>query len=147
MCFPKHFNIMATACRPLWRELNHLVSSSFPQPASCGSVAEWGGPLSCPANKASDTTAGCQTDIRLWPSHKHICTHAQHARTHTFTTYKRQTGFQIYPAQPDRQICSETNNIVVHNSWTACMNHICTNITTNSLSDTAMQLAQTMCFV
>lgn len=71
---PKQFNVMATACWPHWREVNHLASSSLPPPASCVSVAERRGALSCPANRASDTAAGCHTNIRLWQSHTHTHT-------------------------------------------------------------------------
>lgn len=88
--FQKEFIVMATACLHHRREMNHLVSPPHTSLLWLGSRA--GGALSYPANQASDSAAGCQTNIRLWQSYTHrfsvLCprrhtTYTQAAKNHT----------------------------------------------------------------
>lgn len=84
---PKAIKSKAPACRPHWRAMNHLVSSSSPPAPPWLGSRTGRGALSRPTNRASDTALGCQTNNKLWYSQTlsltHTCTDKQVDLQHT----------------------------------------------------------------
>lgn len=122
---PKAINVMATACWHNWSEQNHLLAHLSPPPASCGSVAERGG-----GHSAAPPT----THLTLQPAARLIPGSDSHTHIHSLSPMCTQHPYRLHTIiHWWTNVLRDTNNHYVHNTWTACMNHMCTKNTCKNI--------------